>query len=651
MAYLDQVSYGGTLYDVNDTKGRAMIAPKEESSTASAAHAAGTYFTYNDLLYRATADIAAGGTITPNTNCVAVTVGAETSELKSAIGAITGNETVDFSDPALKQYIPTNGAEGSAVQWETPSVAQSTQIKWAVVECAPGDVFTINGKGGNTDRLFTFLTSAKTIIGNPRADSGATAENLVITAPANAAYLVINDESDKLSYKGVLLIDVVNGLAEGFDNYLEMPHYADVAHVDTPNKIYNTADLTVRTLSGFSYTIVPVTEGEIYNVTGAYSGTNYNPVFASESAAIMEVPIGQDVTVPAGATRLIVNGRPAMDVQIAIKKLTSNAGSMAFFEEYDQVKSAAQSGVPVGVSLDASGNCRVFQRKYDATHDLETLIMPKSGNNLPDIYGFYATENLGDAVLVSTNANKSTITQGTTDFISPHVVYAVNNMNGDFPDMSSAKLTGGWHRYNNSTSTGTATARNISYKVFCDGKQLNAGESQRGHVVRVEIVNRLQASNTEKEDGTGREVVEQKIVLTFDAEFGCRVYSEITALEDVKYERLYGISTYYTDTADVFFVGCRAKRGGQSVSGVNRCGDLYCTEAMQIGATDIYRIGFDPTFDLGGQYANHWGNSFTMAATKSYAVLIYANGDENNMLAISVGGKAYFKGYYACGRK
>ena len=85
MAYVDKVSLGGTLYDVTDTKGRAMIAPKEETSTASAAHAEGTYFTYNDLLYRATADISAGGTITPNTNCVAVTVGAETSELKSEL--------------------------------------------------------------------------------------------------------------------------------------------------------------------------------------------------------------------------------------------------------------------------------------------------------------------------------------------------------------------------------------------------------------------------------------------------------------------------------------------------------------------------------------------------------------------------------------
>ena len=202
MAYLDQVNYGGTLYDVNDTKGRAMIAPKEESSTASAAHAAGTYFTYNDLLYRATADIAVGGTITPGTNCVAVTVGAETRELKSAITDITGNTEIQFSDPALKQYINTNVSEGTAVSWDTPSVSSTTNIKWAAVECDPGDQFTISGKGGNSDRLWAWLDASKELI--DKSASGATANGLVITAPANAAYLILNDETDKDSYIGVL---------------------------------------------------------------------------------------------------------------------------------------------------------------------------------------------------------------------------------------------------------------------------------------------------------------------------------------------------------------------------------------------------------------------------------------------------------------
>ena len=131
MAYLDQVSYGGTLYDVNDTKGRAMIAPKEESSTASAAHAAGTYFTYNDLLYRATADIAADGTITPNTNCIAVTVGKETSELKSALntqeGATDAIQRVMLDTP---QYVPvplkwvSGGATKYGIVADNPSLSR-----------------------------------------------------------------------------------------------------------------------------------------------------------------------------------------------------------------------------------------------------------------------------------------------------------------------------------------------------------------------------------------------------------------------------------------------------------------------------------------------------------------------------------------------
>ena len=60
------------------TNAQKMIAaPEEATSTASAAHAAGTYFRYNNKLYKATQDIALGGTITPNTNCVEDTVCAE----------------------------------------------------------------------------------------------------------------------------------------------------------------------------------------------------------------------------------------------------------------------------------------------------------------------------------------------------------------------------------------------------------------------------------------------------------------------------------------------------------------------------------------------------------------------------------------------
>ena len=107
-----QATAGGdvTRHKLQDTEGRALIAPNEASSTASAAHAAGSYFTYNNTLYRATADIAQGGTITPNTNCVAVTVGGEVSELKSALETSIGStlNSADFTWE-LSRGINTNG--------------------------------------------------------------------------------------------------------------------------------------------------------------------------------------------------------------------------------------------------------------------------------------------------------------------------------------------------------------------------------------------------------------------------------------------------------------------------------------------------------------------------------------------------------------
>ena len=73
---------------------RAMIAGTESSSTASQGYTAGDYFIYNNNLYRATATISQGGTITPNTNCVSVQLGSEL-ETKAPLAspAFTGTPT------------------------------------------------------------------------------------------------------------------------------------------------------------------------------------------------------------------------------------------------------------------------------------------------------------------------------------------------------------------------------------------------------------------------------------------------------------------------------------------------------------------------------------------------------------------------------
>jgi len=63
------------------------IAAEEESSTASAAHSAGSYLRFNGNLYKVTQNIAVGGTITPGTNIESTSVG---EELKTISDGVTG---------------------------------------------------------------------------------------------------------------------------------------------------------------------------------------------------------------------------------------------------------------------------------------------------------------------------------------------------------------------------------------------------------------------------------------------------------------------------------------------------------------------------------------------------------------------------------
>lgn len=62
-----------------------MITANNEgaAATSTRAYAIGDYFIYNDVLYKATAAIAVGDTIVPNTNCEATNVDTELTQVKS----------------------------------------------------------------------------------------------------------------------------------------------------------------------------------------------------------------------------------------------------------------------------------------------------------------------------------------------------------------------------------------------------------------------------------------------------------------------------------------------------------------------------------------------------------------------------------------
>ena len=90
-------------------------------------------------------------------------------------------------------YIVTNVGVGNTV-----TLTKTGQADWEyfIVDVTPGMIVTISGRGGNGSRLWAFLDADNKLLSI--SDSGLTATGLQVTAPTNAAKVVIN--SNKTLY-------------------------------------------------------------------------------------------------------------------------------------------------------------------------------------------------------------------------------------------------------------------------------------------------------------------------------------------------------------------------------------------------------------------------------------------------------------------
>lgn len=416
---------------------------------------------------------------------------------------------------------------------------------------------------------------------------------------------------------------------------------------------------------------IPVIAGEKYKVKGwsvnttycglaLYNGKNTTRIISNTGA------FDTEITIPDGITTMYINGRIA-DSPISVSKFET-INSDSFWLEYNSLtektkdterridilerKEVNDTIYKYGVNHISNGVVDVFLHKYDDTHDLNIGFKKKSGNNLPDFFVWQLFENTSNKVLIDKNnlAASRTISQGDTDYLSPSTVYAANNGNGDFSDFTSGKLTGGWHMYNSKTSGDyTATARNISCKIYCDGKEILIGEKARGNEIIIDIVNRLQGSNTEKLDGTGREIVEQHFRITFGNDHKVIVDGEITALEDILYANYYGVSYYFFTpqrTVPCFLIGDKVTRIGVLPSVSLHRSDANCAAIKTITDTDVFEMGIDTSIDL-GNFSNNRGWNMQISSLKAYPMLIMQT-EKEKMLTIPKDGKAFWRGYYNC---
>lgn len=352
---------------------------------------------------------------------------------------------------------------------------------------------------------------------------------------------------------------------------------------------------------------------------------------------------------------LYINGRTDRNgVDISQEVLQT---SEAFWNEYDnlkkdmsQLKSDSEGML---CAKKTSTDIYMFKHNYDENIDLCVNLKKKAENNLFDFEYFFRLNNTTGTVLtyMPEPSERQTINGGSTDYIAPSIIYARNNIDGDFPSFNDKKFTGGWHGYNNATSGVTATARNIENHVYVDNQEVLTDTYKIGNEIKIILINRLQGSNTEKQDGTGREIMEQKITITMNNKSNkIIVNSELKALEDIIIGVHYGLSYYRLNNNDIcYLIGSRNRRTPFTYAENRILSDIYTTGTKEIISStgDAFEMSKNPLLDLGSGYKVTEGYGLLISSLKAYLQFVNAiNNIVDNGLYLNTGEIARWEAYY-----
>lgn len=196
------------------------------------------------------------------------------------------------------------------------------------------------------------------------------------------------------------------------------------------------------------------------------------------------------------------------------------------------------------ILISAKNGVISIRSKYNDDYDINYLWSQNGGNSLFDYHSSQLIPNKDE--YPTTTGEIETSHNAATDFLGPHMVMAINNIDGDYLD-GTTHFTGGNHAYENKAE-GSPTARTIDIAVKVDGEEIDdyMNFNKKADNIEISWVNYVQASNTKKIDGSGREVLKETYNLVFDGE-KYTITNKIEFLEDVFWERLYGIQFSYRD--------------------------------------------------------------------------------------------------------
>lgn len=237
----------------------------------------------------------------------------------------------------------------------------------------------------------------------------------------------------------------------------------------------------------------------------------------------------------------------------------------------------------------------ILSEKYDGENDIQYYLCKHSLNELFDFLHTYIYPNSKSNPIIHEIDNNYRIIYGNGDWHAPIQIKAINNADGDNLNPNDAYFTGGMHGYKNATTDASKTARCAGVRFFSDRSEIFANDVGYADEVVIYWENYLQASNTEKEDGSGREVLKECHTLTYiNGEFHSHV--ELIPLEDITCVLWYGFQMMYQSGSNktVRYIGA-TNRNAYEYNVNSECGDK---------TTDLFRLINNDTNMVQEMYVN-----------------------------------------------
>ena len=232
--------------------------------------------------------------------------------------------------------------------------------------------------------------------------------------------------------------------------------------------------------------------------------------------------------------------------------------------------------------------------------DGKSIAMNSELDGVPVIinFGIRGINNVAD--FKSIVINGVTYYGGHTDYISPFVVAAKSNIDGDQP--TSNYFTGGNHGYDNTGTidpSNSATARTDNLKFIAGGAVLSASDVVTADSITITFDDFVQAYNTTKSDGTGREVLK----IHYECKYNGKefiIYSDMTPLEDVTMQTMYGCDMNVVTLPNLTFMGATNRTTtvytSSPDSGNKKPNGVHCSDN-----TYYIELLFDVDYDLGNR--------------------------------------------------